>query len=412
MGIRANPVPWYSYFISVTLSIIPAFLMKLTIDRPSQVLVFFLYFAVHIQSCILVPVISNSSFGVQLVFLFFLTLAQLCLELRYLISLIRFKQIYIEKIFFWISFFSVITFSFIYLSIKGTSSLSSFSFIEVYGQRLELLEKSNSIGILFFYLSNWLGAVLIPFLLVVALVKKRHISTFLVIVLALVNFSMSSNKTNYMNLLLVLWGFILLQKFSRFLFSNLMAFSLIMIIFFLSFIDMINGLVIGDNYHFFSWIFFHRTFTNNGFLSAIYLDLMQNIDYGFYQDSFLGWMRLSSQEPIAVLAGKSFTEVEGVHANANIWADAYANLGYLGILLSAFFLTILLHIYDSLSKDKSQFVSVLLIFVQASVIANTSVYTAILSNGFLVLFVLIASINKWTIKNNDTFLQKRQQVYM
>lgn len=408
MGIRANSNPWYVIFLSILFSIIPAFTIQLKMERPSQVLVLFIYFTVHIQSSILVPIVSYSSYLSQLIFLIFLTIAQVSLDLRLLFPLIQFKQVIIQRKYFWICFNLVIVFCFLFLLIKSTPNLSSFSLIEVYQQRSELLERSKSIGLLFFYISNWLGSVFIPFLLIVSLIKKSYPTVSLVLVIGLLNFSLSSNKSNYMNLLLVIWGFLLFYKFKKISFSNSMAASFILIILFLSLLDVVNAFFVNENYHFFSWLFFHRIFTNNGYLSAIYLDLMQTIDFEFYQNSFLNWLKLSNQEPIAVLAGKSFTDVEGVHANANIWADAYANLGYLGIGVSALFLGFLLHIYDSFSKGKSFVITVLLLLVQASVVANSPIYSAILSNGFLILLVLVAFMNKKIMDIDDSFLQKRK----
>jgi hypothetical protein len=406
MGIRAFNVPWYLTFLSLIFSIIPSVWLKLDLKRPSQILILYIYFTVHIQSCVLIPIVSKSTYFLQFVFIFVLTIAQLSLEIIYKIPLIRIKVFNTNNYYFNLSIFFILIIFFVYLLANGSVNLDSFSLIEVYDQRAELMEKGATIGILFFYLTNWLGAVILPYLLIISLKERHRFFVIVVIFLALINFALSSNKTNYMNLLLIFWGFFMLIQIKKMPFSILLSSSFILIILILSFFDFLNSYALGETNHFFSWLFFHRTFTNNGYLSAIYLDLMQNHEYGLYQNSFLSWMKISDQEPIAVLAGKSFTDVEGVHANANIWADAYANLGYLGILLSSIILGILLYTYDSLALNKNLLITTLLLFVQASVISNTPIYTALLSNGFLLLFVLVYFLNIDKSSHEYTILQK------
>ena len=77
------------------------------------------------------------------------------------------------------------------------------------------------------------------------------------------------------------------------------------------------------------------------------------------------------------------------NANANLWADGYANAGFLGIIIITLLLMLLLWIYDSISKKKDLRVALLLIAMPAYAITNTSLLTSLLSHGWLPALLLM-----------------------
>jgi len=68
-------------------------------------------------------------------------------------------------------------------------------------------------------------------------------------------------------------------------------------------------------------------------------------------------------------------------ANANLWADAYANFGYPGIICFTLLLAIVLWLYDSMAVGRDKRVAVLLIGLPAFSLANGALLTTLLSNG-------------------------------
>ena len=59
-----------------------------------------------------------------------------------------------------------------------------------------------------------------------------------------------------------------------------------------------------------------------------------------------------------------------INANANVWADAYANFGYIGIFCFTLLLAIVLWLYDSMAVDRDMRLAALVIGLPAFALAN------------------------------------------
>jgi hypothetical protein len=79
----------------------------------------------------------------------------------------------------------------------------------------------------------------------------------------------------------------------------------------------------------------------------------------------------------------------GVDANANVWADAYANFGYVGIFCFTLLLAIVLWLYDSMAVDRDMRFAALVIGLPAFALANGGLLTCLLSNGMALAMLLV-----------------------
>jgi hypothetical protein len=75
-------------------------------------------------------------------------------------------------------------------------------------------------------------------------------------------------------------------------------------------------------------------------------------------------------------------------ANANIWADAYANFGYAGIICFTLLLAILLWLYDSIAVNRDTRLAALAIGLPAFALANGGLLTSLLTNGVVLAMLL------------------------
>ena len=78
-----------------------------------------------------------------------------------------------------------------------------------------------------------------------------------------------------------------------------------------------------------------------------------------------------------------------MESNANLWADAYANFGYVGIFLFSVLLAIVLWLYDSLASRCDRRLAALAIGLPAFALANTGLLTALLTNGIGLAMLLV-----------------------
>lgn len=76
-------------------------------------------------------------------------------------------------------------------------------------------------------------------------------------------------------------------------------------------------------------------------------------------------------------------------ANANIWADAYANFGYPGIICFTLLLALVLWLYDSMAVGRDKRLAALVISLPAFSLANGALLTSLLSNGMALAMLLM-----------------------
>ncbi|MEV0330977.1 hypothetical protein AB0H63_31655 [Micromonospora echinospora] len=89
----------------------------------------------------------------------------------------------------------------------------------------------------------------------------------------------------------------------------------------------------------------------------------------------------------AVMFGRPETS-----ANASLFGDGYSNLGYGGVLIEAVVLVLLLWAVDGAARHLPLRVSAAILLVPSIALANVSVFTSILSNGFAYAIVLMACL--------------------
>ena len=142
----------------------------------------------------------------------------------------------------------------------------------------------------------------------------------------------------------------------------------------------------------FSSFLVRRLMLTPGFLSVLYYEYFiqsQNPIF-LYSHSFMGFFFENpySTSP-AFLIGYTYFSSETVSANANLYADAVANLGFWGIPVIALTASLYLYLLRSISGGCE---GVALLFTSVSVFAlvNTSFFTTLLTHGLLLSGLLVA----------------------
>jgi hypothetical protein len=388
MGVRVLPTSTSTLLMFWTMAVLPAFFLGVHLRRPSDIVQIFLYYAVHVPTAALMPLVSYSTLGVQLAYCAAIGLALIGLNVRYAMPVARIPVITVPSSIFWLGITAFYLLALLVFARSGYLSFGSLDLLQVYAQREELTGRAAELGRLFFYMANWTGAAFAPFLIIVGLFKRRLLLVVLGIGLAGASFVVSSNRANFVAVPAVIAGYYALRSSHGRYLAVVMGAAFLTLTGLTVAID-VSG-VTGLTMPLVTFQVFHRIFTNNGYLSAIYLDLFHGHQFAFYADSFLRWLpgpRLES--PVPILAGASFTDVPGVWANANLWADSYANLGMIGIGLTFAFTTFVLWLYDSITSRKNQIVAAAALVIPASALANTSTNVALVSNGMFLVFLFM-----------------------
>lgn len=131
-----------------------------------------------------------------------------------------------------------------------------------------------------------------------------------------------------------------------------------------------------------------------GLISWHYFDFFSAREKLFFSDSALSGLLTS---PYAVrgpfLIGERLYGDPSVSANANVWADGYANGGYLGLLVVGLGLLFLVSVLDYMADAAGipEAVSAATFGVAIS-LANTSLTSSVLTHGFAVLLVVTSFV--------------------
>jgi hypothetical protein len=75
--------------------------------------------------------------------------------------------------------------------------------------------------------------------------------------------------------------------------------------------------------------------------------------------------------------------------NVNIWADAYANFGFTGVIAFTLILAGFLWLYDRVAYNSDRGIATVLITVSAMTMANSALFTCLLTHGMLLALLVV-----------------------
>ncbi|WP_411730614.1 hypothetical protein [Paeniglutamicibacter sp.] len=135
----------------------------------------------------------------------------------------------------------------------------------------------------------------------------------------------------------------------------------------------------------------NRMLITAGHLTPHYLEVYADKQWHYWAYSFLGWIvedphELSPGFYVSVIA---FGRPD-IQSNANLFADGYANLGYVGVAIEASFLVFVLLLINSASRGLPMQIVLPTLILPAFALSNGSPFTAFLSFGFALAVVMFA----------------------
>lgn len=260
----------------------------------------------------------------------------------------------------------------------------NFDLSKVYDIRTEYAKAGIPLG---GYLLNWVAYIINPIFFALFLTKRKWVLVGLIIFLQVLLFSGTGLKAFLFALpfiLVLMWivmrknpfawisaglmGIILLSMFSYLVLDDIMVISLFTR----------RTLLVPAQLSF----FYHDFFSKNGpiFLSShnIFKNFI-NYPYNLSPPHLIGEVYFSSPE---------------MSANNGIYADAYMNFGYIGFFLWGIFLTIILKLIDSFSKNKKITVTVAAIAMPSLFLTNSAFLTCLSTHGLLLSLIVLYLLPK------------------
>lgn len=383
-------------FFSFIISIFHILWLPDKIKKPSSITFWFLYlFLIFPLNQVIFLVSKSSNNFDQVLFLLYINF------LFYFLYLITSKTGYLRLISVKYKFdlfkyqIPILTFLFS----VGVFYLGGFnidiSLDTIYDRRLASRDLKSSF-FLVGYFEGLLYGVFLPLLVVYSVKKKSIINFFVIIFSVLAVFSLKGSKGVVFSPFFLILVYIIVSRGMRLgrtlliLFIVLVSCSLIE--FFLFDTSLISSIVI------------RRKLVVPSQLTVYYWEFFSNNPFVFMKDGIFGdLLPFESNYTLkrARIIGSNYFQMDS-NANANIWATAFADFGYIGMFVTTIITSYILKILDRLGK--SHFILTCCSCAYIAVVwSEGALYTSFLTNGLLFILLILWIQKKEIIsyKNNN-----------
>lgn len=365
--------------VSIIFVLFPLLFFDTKVKTPSRVVFWIIYMMVYIPAMLVPDYVRLNVFDEIII----LKVSILCaLFLLYIVSELPKISIYYFKnnnvvaggllVLFSLSMWGIIIQSFgIHLNFSEVD--------DVYDLREAYRDQVNRFS---GYAINWQSKIINALLLAVGFIKKRYWIVFIGIFGQIFIFSITGQKSVALSSVFILGIIFCIQKNGQY--------------FVLRFIYSLTSLIavsIGADRLFnsseYTSLFVRRMLITPGLLLNYYFEFFSNNSKIYLSHSvFVNFIDYPYDRLPPFIIGKEFFGREDLAANANLWADSYANFGYTGIFLFTLLLSVILYLYDCISEKRNFIVSVVLIAMPAWSLVDTSLMTSILTHGILLALII------------------------
>lgn len=354
---------------------------------PSDILLWILY-VVAIAPAILIPPYAGYQDGNEA------TLAGLGIALAYAIATLgarRHHEAPLKPLFkpisetsFWItvSIYSLFVYLMIYFTLG--LSLDFVALLDVYDQREEYREGLAGGSAIVGYLVSTQANVVNPLIIANGLLKRRWYLLALGFLGQAVLYSGTGFKTVLFSVPAILvFAFIL--RNGRQIRTAWLLWGGVGVAAIAAVVDEIQGGIIWTS------LFSRRFLITPGILTAVYMKYFSDNPKALLSNSVLEGITTDHYGlPPARVIGYHMTANPDSAANANIFADGFANFGAAGVLGAAIILAVYLRFLDRASAGLPLSVSGLVVIMPAVALSNTSMLTGLLSHGLVAAVLLLA----------------------
>ena len=367
------------------IALVPSFFLPIALAKPSQVVLWILYILAFVPSTV-VPHYTVTLTAVNILgFNLAVLLAFMLLTAGSYLRPFDIPRIRVHRPFFW-GVLSVLSLGFLALIISVFGiSFSLPSFAEVYETRSSYADSVSASSSLLAYAVSWSGNVISPFFIAIGFFASNPLLIFLGIGLQLVLYGITGFKSLLFSSLLLFALILALQKRGRY-FGIYMIWGVVIAIALSFVLDLFSDRII------FTSLFVRRLLITPGLMAGYFLEFFSQNPLAYLGHSiFESFVSYPYEAPPPYIIGQTYYG-RFFSANANIWADAFANFSYLGVILFMPLLSLVLWLFDSLARGrnhKQKLIIALILGMPSFALANSALLTSLLSHGILFSFILL-----------------------
>jgi hypothetical protein len=389
LGYRLNwPGPLRLASMAV-FALAPLAFLPIRLARPSVLVLWWLYATVYLPS-ILLPALTLTLTSTELLPLD--TAMLLCLGLMTIASstkLLSIRRLKMHPAYFWTIVLAIGGSCLLFICTQFRLSTLIFNFASLfaggneYTIRLGFFDQLNQTGRILGYASGQVGEAIDPFLIAFGLVMRRKKLLILGIAGQLILFAVAGNKSILFSTLFPTIIFLLVRRFPR-NFGTALASLLTVVVLLSAAGDYLSDGIVFSN------LTTRRTFMDPGLLTGFYYEHYSQVPHAglAYHFPREGETNPGPSHEIGLIY---FGDAR-IDANANLWAQGFADFGIPGIFAFTLLLSAILWMFDSIAARQNPELGILVIAMQAFFFSNSAPLTVFITHGGLCSALLLWSV--------------------
>ncbi|MEU3846957.1 hypothetical protein AB0E44_08170 [Micrococcus terreus] len=282
-----------------------------------------------------------------------------------------------------------------YFAVTGNLSFNVVSLFDTRSTRFEYRSVIASGSGLLGYLVRFQGYVIGPALLAVALQRRNWLGVFVGLASQIAIYSLTAYKIVLLSIPVIIL-LVLVSGAKRRLSAPALAAT------------MSIGVVLGGSVDrmlgqpYFSELFINRLLVIPGFLTGAHINIFEAAEKFWWSDSILaGLIDQPYTTSSAFLVGFAVTGTFETTANANIIASGFANAGWFGVAVELAVFLVLLIAVKRCSAGVSAGLVFSVLLLPAVALANSGIFAAFLTNGFLYALLVLALAPRVSEENDS-----------
>jgi hypothetical protein len=363
-----------SAVISATwlLAILPSFWMPTRLRRPSQLAYWFFYLIVVVPVTIVTVHSEPGDAQDGLRTALWIVSAFAALGLTYAVPPAAIPHNRFQPNEWWgaLLLFSTISYGLIFFAFGLRLNFVSLS--DVYTVRSEYNKILDNTNVYISYAVDWQAYILNPLLIILGLISRRKLVVVMGAIGQLVIYSFTGFRGVFFSTGVLFLLLILCRSFARFGIRMLLSLTAAM--------AGATALYLWSGSLFLGSLIIERLTGLPGLLTGFYFSFFAHHPKMMLSHSILRSIVGNPYESVPpIIIGNVY--FRGADANANFWADAFANFGIWGVFSFTAILAVVFWFYDSITVETDLRLSALMLAMPAFSLANGGLLTCLLMHG-------------------------------
>lgn len=368
--------------LSIFLAVLPAFALPISADKPGNVMLWIIFVLAYIPGLI-VPVFASGKSVDEV----FELQASMVIGMTILMAVSSFRPVRLPWLtipleLFWLGVWAFTGFVFAVAIYSYGIPTSLPNLTDVYDVRNDFKDQREGIAAYVLLLMNWQQKVINPFLIAYGLVRKKPTALTAGIVGQLCLFGINGQKSVFFSGLMVLAVLIAIRNRGK-VFAPMVALGSAALV------AISGGIALVLGTPFVASLFVRRLILTPGLLTGYYYEFFGQHQKALFSTSVFFFFEYPHSLSLPQLIGAHYFGRPEMNANANFWADGFANMGILGLFGVSLLLGVVIWVYNSLALGRNLLMTSVIAGMCAWTLTDTAFFTSLNTHGILFSLLLL-----------------------